>query len=241
MDPSVDAQLRAGDAVFDAADAALLRAVGEAGSVSGAATDLGRSRARALDRIETLEEAFGPLVERHRGGAGGGGSELTPTARDLLARYARLRATLAGTASVAERVLPGTVRECTGELGVVETEAGAVRARLVAGPDRDPPGVGDAVQVGVRSDAVTLHAPADSPPADGTSARNRFEGTVVDVDRGTTVASVAVEVGGPEPLVAVLTRDSLDRLGLDAGAPVVVTFKATATRASPLEWSHGPL
>jgi molybdate transport system regulatory protein len=235
MDASVDAQLRADGIAFDAADATLLRAVGEAGSVSGAAGELGRSRARALDRIETLEGAFGPLVERRRGGAEGGGSELTPTARALLARFARLRATLAGTANVEERVLPGTVREREGELGVVGTGTGTLRARLVAGPDRDPPGTGDDVQVGVRSDAVTLHAPADSPPADGTSARNRFDGTVVDVDRGTAVGSVSVEVGGPEPLVAVLTRESLDRLGIEDGSPVVVTFKATATRAIPVE------
>jgi len=235
MDASVDAQLRADGVAFEAADAALLRAVGEAGSVSGAASDLDRSRARALDRIETLEGAFGPLVERRRGGAGGGGSELTPTARELLAEFARLQATLAGTAGLEERVLPGTVREREGELGVVETDAGAVRARLVAGPDRDPPEPGDDVQVGIRSDAVTLHAPADSPPADGTSARNRFEGTVVDVDRRTAVGSISVEVGGPEPLVAVLTRESLDRLALEPGSAVVVTFKATATRAIPVE------
>ena len=37
---------------FDGRDAALLRAVDAAGSVAGAASDLGRSRARALSRIE---------------------------------------------------------------------------------------------------------------------------------------------------------------------------------------------
>ncbi|MFB6173570.1 MAG: TOBE domain-containing protein [Halobacteriales archaeon] len=235
MDASVDAQLRAGGVAFTAADASLLRAVDEAGSVSGAAEALERSRARALDRIETLEEAFGSLVERRRGGATGGGSDLTDRARDLLAQFDRLRATLAGTATVEERVLPGTVRERDGELGVVETAAGAVRARLVALPDRDPPTVGDAVQVGVRSDAVTLQSPADSPPADATSARNRFEGEVTGVDRRTAIARVAVAVGGPDPLVATLTHESLDRLALAAGSPVVVTFKATATRAIAAE------
>jgi molybdate transport system regulatory protein len=87
------------------------------------------------------------------------------------------------------------------------------------------------VQVGIRSDAVTLHAPSDAPQADGTSARNRFEGRVAGIDRGTAIASVAVDVGGPDPLVALLTRDSLQRLGLETGSPVVATFKATATRA----------
>ena len=235
MDATVDAQLRADGTTFTAADARLLRAVSEAGSVSGAAEALGRSRSRALDRIERLETAFGALVERHRGGASGGGSELTDEARALLTRFDRLRATLAGTASVAERVLPGMVRERDGELGVVETDAGVVRARLVAQPDRDRPQVDDSVQVGIRSDAVTLLAPADSPPADSTSARNRFDGKVVDIDRRTAIAQVSVEVGGPEPLLATLTHESLDRLGLDDGSPVVVTFKATATRALAVE------
>jgi len=235
MDATVDAQLRADGTTFTAADARLLRAVAETGSVSGAAADLGRSRARALERIETLEAGFGALVERHRGGASGGGSDLTDEAQSLLTRFDRLRATLAGTASVEERVLPGTVRDQEGELGVVDTAAGAVRARLVAPPDREPPRVGDDVQVGIRSDAVTLLAPADSPPADSTSARNRFEGAVVEIDSGTAVARVAVDVGGPEALVATLTHESLDRLALDAGDQVVVTFKATATRAIAVE------
>jgi len=63
------AALIEGDAEFDGRDdAALLRAVHEAGSVAGAASELGRSRARALLRIEALEGAFGTLVERRRGG-----------------------------------------------------------------------------------------------------------------------------------------------------------------------------
>lgn len=235
MDATVDAQLQAGEVRFCDDDATLLRAIRDAGSVSAAAERLGRSRARALDRIETLEDAFGSLVERRRGGAGGGGSDLTDRATDLLTRFDRLRAAVAGTANVAERVLPGTVVERDGELGVVDTDPGPVRARLVATPDRAPPTVDSRVQVGIRSDAVTLHAPADSPPADGTSARNRFEGTVVDLDRGTAVASVEVDVGGPAPLVALLTHESLDRLSLEPGASVVVTFKATATRAIAVE------
>jgi molybdate transport system regulatory protein len=82
---------------------------------------------------------------------------------------------------------------------------------------------------------VTVHAPADSPDAGGTSARNRFEGTVVGVDRGASVATVSVDVGGPEPLAATLTHESLDRLSLTVGDAVVATFKATATRAIAVE------
>ena len=51
------AALIEGGVEFDGRDAALLRAVDAAGSVAGAASALGRSRARALSRIETLEGA----------------------------------------------------------------------------------------------------------------------------------------------------------------------------------------
>lgn len=235
MDASVDAQLQAGGVTFGAADADLLRAIDETGSVSGASETLGRSRARALDRIQDLEDAFGSLVDRQRGGETGGGSDLTPTARTLLARFDRLQAALAGTSRTEETVVYGTVTEREGELGVVDTDAGPLRVRLVDEGAHGPVAVGGRVQVGIHSDAVTLHDPADTPAAGATSARNRFEGTVETVERGTAIGRVTVDVGTADPLVALLTHESLDRLGLEVGAPVVVSFKATATRALATE------
>ena len=231
MDASVDAQLQADDVAFTAADAALLRAIDEAGSVAGASEALGRSRARALARIEELEDAFGSLVERQRGGETGGGSELTSGATTLLARFDRLQAALAGTTRAEEYVVSGTVAERTGELGVVDTPVGSLRTRLVDRDDRPPIEVGGRVQVSLRADAVTLHDPADVPAASATSARNRIEGTVQTVDRGEAIGRVAVDVGTADPLVALLTTESLDRMGLDPGTSVVASFKATATRA----------
>ncbi|MFC7235441.1 TOBE domain-containing protein [Halosegnis marinus] len=222
MDAEFDARLHEGDVSFDARDAALLRAVDEAGSLNAAAGELGRSYARAHERLTALEAAFGPLVERTRGGAGGGGSELTDGARDLLARFDRLRAGFDAVAAVEETVLDGRVTERDGELAAVETAAGTVRALVPPGADR--------VALTLRADAVTLHAPAEVPDADATSARNRLAGTVTALDRGAAVVRVAVDVGADDPLAALVTTDSADRLGLEAGASVVASFKATATR-----------
>jgi molybdate transport system regulatory protein len=251
MDARVDARLRAGDVTFGVTDAELLRAIAEHDSVSGAAEALGRSRARALGRLEDLEGALGPIVERQRGGAGGGGSHLTAEGRALLARFDRLRATLSGTAGVPEAVLYGEVIEPEGELGLVETDAGTVRALLVddAMPEdgeetighdavKEPSSrlvAGTGVQVSVRADTVTLHDPADAPAGGATSARNRFSGTVTRIDAGESIAHVSVDVGDADPLVALVTHDSLDRLGLERGVDVVAAFKATATRATPAE------
>ncbi|MFB6072618.1 MAG: TOBE domain-containing protein [Halobacterium sp.] len=224
-EPGFDATLVADGVVFDARDAELLRAVAGEGSLSGAADALERSYSSAHRRLGDLEDAFGGLVARERGGADGGGSELTDRARALLDRFARLRAGYEGVAAAAETVFAGRVVERDGELGVVDTDIGALRALV--------PGDAGRVSVPVRADAVTLHAPADAPDAGGTSARNRVEGSVTTVERGEAVAQVRVGVADADPLVALVTADSADRLGLEAGSRVVATWKATATRAVP--------
>ena len=222
MDAGFDARLHSGDLTFDARDATLLRAVDDAGSINAAAEELGRSYARANERLTALEEAFGSLVERTRGGPDGGGSELTDDARDLLERFDRLRAGFASVAGVEESVLPGEVAERDGELAVVRTAAGAVRALVPRGAET--------VALTLRADAVTLHAPADAPAPDATSARNRLRGTVTALDSGEAVVRARLDVGADAPLVALVTADSADRLGLAPGESVVASFKATATR-----------
>ncbi len=210
---------------FDARDARLLRAVGRTGSVAGASSTLGRSRARDLERIETLEAAFGGLVERQRGGSGGGGSRLTATAVDLLERYERLSAAVAATARVPETVLRGSVASVDGELAVVSTPVGEVRG-LHEGVD-----AGDEVQLRVGADAVTVLLPGADPAAGGSSARNRLRGTTLGVDPGGTVATVRVDVEGTV-FRALLTTESVERLGLQAGREAAISWKATATRVA---------
>jgi len=220
-----ETRLSVDDATVDERDVELLRAVDEHGSIHAAAEALGRSYARMQGRIVDLEDAAGPLVERRRGGADGGGSELTENARQLLGRFERLDAAFAGVAGVEDAVFEGPVVERDGELATVDTEAGRIRALVPPAAER--------VAVSVRSDAVTLTAPSDRPDPDGTSARNRFEGTVRAVDPGESVAGVTVDIGAPTPVRALVTRDSAARLGLEPGRRVVASFKATATRGVP--------
>lgn len=222
-----EASIGRGDVDFDDRDAALLRAIDEHGSLNGAADALGRSFAHAQRRVVDLERAFGRLVNRRRGGSGGGGSELTEAARALLVRFDRLRAEFSGVAAVPQTVLAGRVVGRDGELATVETDAGPIRA--LAPPDADR------VDVTVRADAVTLTAPTVAPEDDGTSARNRFAGEVVRVDAGETVATVELAVADGVQLAALVTLASVRRLGLEPGTAAVATFKATATRAVPIE------
>lgn len=224
--PSFDAYIRSDGVTLDAGDVDLLRAIDREGSLNNAATALGRSYAHAQRRIVELEEAFGPLTERHRGGSGGGGSELTGTAIDLLAAFERTRTSFEGVADIAETVLIGDVVDTDGELVTVETDAGPVYALA--------PGADGTVQLSIRADAVTLTTPDDTPVPEHTSARNRFAGTVRGVESGERIARVAVDIGTEEPLLALVTEDSRAKLELETDRDVIASFKATATRGTTI-------
>jgi molybdate transport system regulatory protein len=221
VSPSFDTYIGRDGVTLDSRDVALLRAIDREGSLNNAADALGRSYAHAQRRIVELEAAFGSLVERRRGGPDGGGSELTETARELLAAFERTRTGYEGVADIAETVLRGAVVDREGELATVETAAGRVRALV--------PGDGD-VQLSLRADAVTLTDPDDTPIPEHTSARNRFPGTVIEIETGDRIARVAVDIGAEKPLLALVTEDSRVKLGLEPGSDVVASFKATATR-----------
>lgn len=210
------------DTEFTARDATLLREIHDRGSVAGAAEALGRSRARALSRIETLEAAFGALVTRQRGGDDGGGSELTDSGRALLDRYERLEAALAATARVPETVITGTVTDVEGELAAVDSEVGQLRGL------QEGLSVGDPVQARLGADEITVHDGNSGVEPDATSARNQLRGEVRAVDRGETVRTVAVAAQGVT-FQAIITEESARRLSLSVGDEVVLTWKATAT------------
>ncbi|AWB27398.1 TOBE domain-containing protein [Halococcoides cellulosivorans] len=224
MEAAFEARLVVDGIAVDRSDVRLLRAVEREGSLSAAADALDRSYSHAHDRVSDLEDALGPLLDRQRGGPDGGGSTLTDTARDLLARFDRLRAALAGTARTEEVAIEGAVRERDGELARVATDAGEFRAVCYEDADR--------VDVVLSADAITLHRLDTAPPATDTSARNRLRGAVSDVEAGESIATVTVAAEGVAVPV-VVTKASLDLLDIAVGTSVVATFKAAATHAVP--------
>lgn len=203
-------------------DVEMLRAIDRCGSMHRAAEDLGRSYAHLQRRVDEIMDAAGPITERERGGADGGGTALTDQALELVEQFRRLRGAFEGVAAVTESVFPGTVVERTGEVATVETEFGRVLA--VVSDER-----GD-VRISVRSDAVVLTLPADAPDREQTSLRNQFAGTVRDLQAGEAVVRLTVELDGGTELVALITRASRERMDLGPGDEVVASFKATAAR-----------
>jgi len=70
----------------------LLRNVKRTRSLSKAAAEMGMSYSKAWRLMRNLEERLNfPLLERRVGGASGGGSSITPKARNLLQRYEKFR------------------------------------------------------------------------------------------------------------------------------------------------------
>jgi molybdate transport system regulatory protein len=74
----------------------LLEAIDELGSLAAAAERFDVAYRVAWGKIKQIEGRLGyALLEGHSGGAGGGGTHLTPAGRDLVMRYNRFRTGLA--------------------------------------------------------------------------------------------------------------------------------------------------
>jgi molybdate transport system regulatory protein len=68
--------------------AALLEVIGQTGSISAAAREMGMSYRRAWSLVDRMNADFtAPLVEKVAGGKGGGGARLSALGENVLARY----------------------------------------------------------------------------------------------------------------------------------------------------------
>ena len=58
------------------------------------------------------------------------------------------------------------------------------------------------------------------------STRNRLPGTITEIVKGEAAAKVSLQVGDNH-MVALITRESADELGLEVGTQVTALVKAT--------------
>jgi molybdopterin-binding protein len=63
---------------------------------------------------------------------------------------------------------------------------------------------------------------------DHLSARNRFRGVVREVKVEGLLAQVEIDATGPSRVVAVITRDAVEQLGLEPGMFATAVVKATS-------------
>jgi len=81
-----------GKPVLGDAKVRLLEEIDAKGSIKAAALALGMTYRGAWAKLKAMEERLGErLVERKAGGPSGGGSTLTPLARELVRRYKAFR------------------------------------------------------------------------------------------------------------------------------------------------------
>jgi molybdopterin-binding protein len=66
----------------------------------------------------------------------------------------------------------------------------------------------------------------DRPRVTSTSVRNRFPGVVTEVKRDGLAATVEI-LAGPHRVLAFVTREAVDEMGLQPGTHAVATVKAT--------------
>jgi molybdate transport system regulatory protein len=59
------------------------------------------------------------------------------------------------------------------------------------------------------------------------SARNQLAGSVVSVTHGSVMSTVTIRLGGGDEVVASITKDSAEALGLAVGDHVHAVIKAT--------------
>jgi molybdate transport system regulatory protein len=114
-------------AVLDERRVRLLEAIAEHGALNRAARTVPLSYKTAWDLLQAMDAlAPQPLVERHTGGAGGGGMRLTAYARQLLALY---RAMQSSQQDVLDRLPPSVLDEAAGD-DAASPDATALRALL---------------------------------------------------------------------------------------------------------------
>lgn len=59
------------------------------------------------------------------------------------------------------------------------------------------------------------------------SARNQLEGKIVGVELGNVMANVKIEITEPGIITAVITKESVEKLGLAEGDDVAAIIKST--------------
>jgi molybdate transport system regulatory protein len=96
--------------------AELLERIDRCGSIAAAGREMGMSYKRAWQLIATLNAMFStPLVERSRGGPGGGGAALTATGRTVLGLYRAFEAEAAEAGAARLEALHALLRDIPGE------------------------------------------------------------------------------------------------------------------------------
>jgi molybdate transport system regulatory protein len=111
-------------------------------------------------------------------------------------------------------------RDARGWRWYTEEQLRAIRALLTPGL----PVAAEPAEGGTRTDEMSKRLETFSLAF---SARNCLRGTVKSIAADGVTAEVVIDLGHGQEIVAVITRGSVERLGLRVGEPAVAVIKAT--------------
>jgi molybdate transport system regulatory protein len=232
----------------------LLEQIERTGSISKAAKAMKMAYKAAWDSLDVMNNlAEEPLVDKSTGGKGGGGTRLTPYAKQLIETYKVIH-------EEHERFLNNLSLRINGEGGhlrMIESMNMRVSARNQL--------LGRVVMIhkgGVNSEVVLKLAGGDSITAIVTnesiglldlridtdayaifksgavilspdlslqlSSRNRLVGKVSRISSGGVNSEVILELKGANTLCATITNESLEELGIQKGMEVAAFCKASS-------------
>lgn len=238
---------------LDARFFALLQALHETGSINKAARTAGLSYKGAWLLLETAcNLAHEALLETATGGAGGGGTRLTPAAHGLLQAWHGLQAEhreflRAQEARLAQMpALSGLLRRMSmkttarnqfaGIVGAVELGpvSAQVMLKLKSGDTITATMTADAARrlklrkgkealALIKASAVVLVTDFAGWQL---SARNQLAGTVSRIDRGAVSSLVVLTLPGGAHISASVTNEGVEALDLKVGVAATAVFKA---------------
>ena len=230
---------------------ALIEAVDELGSISGAARRLGLSYKGAWDIVQGLNNLFdAPLIEAAPGGKAGGAARATERGRSVAAAFRRVQAEVDAAVAKLEAEIAGeAARDLFWSLGMKTSARNALRGEIVRIHEgavssefvlRLAEGV-EIVSVVTRHSVEELGLAAGKPAialikssfvllAKGeglrTSARNQIAGEVVRREDGGVTSEVTVAIGRGKTLTATITLESAQALEIAPGDRVTALVKA---------------
>ncbi len=238
---------------LDARFFSLLQALQDTGSITKAERTAGLSYKGAWLLLETAcNLANEPLLETAAGGAGGGGTRLTPAALGLIDAWRTLQTEQREFLRVQEArlsqlpALSGLLRRMSMKTTARNQFAGTVSSVEVGPVSAE---VSLALQSGLEITATMTAAAAKRLKLKKgkeaialikasavvlvtdfagwqLSARNQLAGTVSRIDQGAVSSLVVLTLPGGATLTASVTNEGVEALDLKVGAPATAVFKA---------------
>lgn len=234
---------------------ALLEKIGEFGSITRAAKEVGISYKTAWDTVNLINNlADKPLVERLAGGKGGGGTSLTSAGIKMIDQYKtiqeehrkfldNLQNRLDDSDALyrfLRRISMKVSARNTFSGAVSNITKGAVNAEVTLTLKGGVPLIavvtnGAINNLGLVAGSEAYAIVKASSVIIGTdlhearvSARNVFCGTIAKIIEGPVNTEVDVEIGGGNIVSAVITHGSSTALGLKVGGHACTMFKASS-------------